>query len=182
MSKKFVSRICGVCRFFNYPFPDLLVCASSGWLGRSALIILSVDLIHHCSLDLSCFVDKPNSAVMDQQRNNCSGYGCVQVVESGSHLSWARKLQVALTTLVVHILSVSILITVLDQSHDCGVIYNPRMFHRWVCWDAVICIEREIKWGENISLRDTNTDSCAVVWIIGVQGRAEVSKQDPVGV
>lgn len=43
------------------------------WMeGRSALIILSVDLIHHCSLDPTCFVDKPNSAMMDQHRSNCS--------------------------------------------------------------------------------------------------------------
>ncbi|MEQ2246497.1 hypothetical protein ILYODFUR_039139 [Ilyodon furcidens] len=41
------------------------------WIeGRSALMNLSADLIVRCSLDLSCFVNKPNHTEMDEDRTD----------------------------------------------------------------------------------------------------------------
>ncbi|MEQ2235057.1 hypothetical protein ILYODFUR_037728 [Ilyodon furcidens] len=41
------------------------------WMeGTSTLMILSADLIVHCSLDLSCFVDETNHTEMDEDRTD----------------------------------------------------------------------------------------------------------------
>ncbi|MED6240533.1 hypothetical protein ATANTOWER_022800 [Ataeniobius toweri] len=70
---KSLNRLCAGCvgsaEILAAPFLTLDLYKS--WLeGRLALMILSADLIVHCSLDLSCFVDEPNHTEMDEDRRD----------------------------------------------------------------------------------------------------------------
>ncbi len=59
---------------------------------------------------------------------------------------------------LLNLLSVSRLVSVLDEADDCSVIRKLQELDRGVFICAVIGVEGEEQWGENISLRGTSAD------------------------
>ncbi len=58
----------------------------------------------------------------------------------------------------VNLLSVSRLVSVLDEADDCSVVRRLQELDRGVFRYAVICVEGEEQWGENTSLRGASAD------------------------
>ncbi len=71
------------------------------------------------------------------------------------------KLQVVKTapdSQLLNLLSVSRLITVLDEADQCGVVCKLQELDRGVFGCAVVGVEGEEQWGENTSLRSSRAD------------------------
>ncbi len=69
------------------------------------------------------------------------------------------KLQVVKTapdSQLLNLLSVSRLITILDEADQCGVICKLQELDRGVFRCAVVRVEREKQWGENTALRSSS--------------------------
>ncbi len=58
----------------------------------------------------------------------------------------------------VNLLSVSRLVTILDEADQCGVICKLQELDRGVFSCAVIGVEGEEQWGENVALRSSSAD------------------------
>ncbi len=70
------------------------------------------------------------------------------------------KLQVVKTapdSQLLNVLSVSRLVTVLDEADQCGVVCKLQELDRWVCGCAVVG-EGEEQWEENTALRSFSAD------------------------
>ncbi len=96
-----------------------------------------------------------------------SGVECREVPPEVYHLHCFErvKLQVVKTapdSQLLNLLSVSRLVTVLDETDDRGVIYKLQEFDRGVFRCAVIGVEREKQWGENAALRSSSADCTGV--------------------
>ncbi len=75
------------------------------------------------------------------------------------------KLQVVKTapdSQLLNLLSVSRLVTVLDEADDCGVICKLQELDRVVSRGAVVGVEGEEQWGENTTLRSSSADGAGV--------------------
>ncbi len=59
---------------------------------------------------------------------------------------------------LLNLLSVSRLVTVLDEADQCGVICKLQELDRGVFRCAVVGVEREEQWGENTALRSCSAD------------------------
>jgi len=59
-------------------------------------------------------------------------------------------------------LSVSRLVSFLNEADDCGVICKLQELDRGVFRGAVICVQGEEQWGENTSLRSSSADGAGV--------------------
>ncbi len=59
---------------------------------------------------------------------------------------------------LLYLLSVSRLVTVLDEADQCGVICKLQELDRGVFSCAVIGVEGEEQWGENTALRSSSAD------------------------
>ncbi len=59
---------------------------------------------------------------------------------------------------LLNLLSVSRLVTVLDEADQCGVICKLQELDRGVFRCAVVGVEREEQWGENTALRSSRAD------------------------
>ncbi len=71
------------------------------------------------------------------------------------------KLQVVKNTpdsQLLNLLSVSRLITVLEEADQCGVVCKLQELDRGVFGCAVVGVEGEEQWGENTSLRSSRAD------------------------
>ncbi len=75
------------------------------------------------------------------------------------------KLQVVKTALdsqLLNLLSVSRLVTVLNEADQCGVVCKLQDLDRGVFRCAVVRVEGEEQWGENAALRSSSADrTCA---------------------
>ncbi len=60
---------------------------------------------------------------------------------------------------LLNLLSVSRLVTVLDETDQCGVVCKLQELDRGVFRCAVIGVEGEEQWGENAALRNSSVDS-----------------------
>ncbi len=77
------------------------------------------------------------------------------------------KLQVVKTapdSQLLNLLSVSRLVTILDEADQCGVVCKPRELDSGVFRYAVIRVEREEQWGENTALRSSSADRTDAGW------------------
>ncbi len=77
------------------------------------------------------------------------------------------QLQVVVTapdSQLLNLLSVSRLVSVLDETDDCGVICKLQEFDRGVFRGAVVGVEGEEQWGENAALRSSSADGAGVGW------------------
>ncbi len=77
------------------------------------------------------------------------------------------KLQVVKTapdSQLLNLLSVSRLVTILDEADQCGVICKLQELDRGVFRCAVVRVEREEQWGENTALRSSSADRMGVGW------------------
>ena len=63
---------------------------------------------------------------------------------------------------LLNLLSVSRLVTVLDEADDCSVVCKLQELDRGVFRGAVVGVEGEEQWGENTSLRGTSVGGAAV--------------------
>ncbi len=71
------------------------------------------------------------------------------------------KLQVVKTapdSQLLNLLSVSRLVTVLDEADQCGVVCKHQELERGVFRCAVVRVEREEQWGENTAPRSSSAD------------------------
>ncbi len=59
---------------------------------------------------------------------------------------------------LLNFLSVSRLVTVLDEADQCGVVCKLQELDRGVFRCAVVRVEREEQWGENAALRSSSAD------------------------
>ncbi len=59
---------------------------------------------------------------------------------------------------ILNLLSVSRLVTVLDEADQCGVVCKLQELDRGVFRFAVIRVESEEQWGENTALRTSSAD------------------------
>ncbi len=59
---------------------------------------------------------------------------------------------------LLNLLSVSRLVTILDEADQCGVICKLQELDRGVFSCAVIGVEGEEQWGENAALRSSSAD------------------------
>ncbi len=59
---------------------------------------------------------------------------------------------------LLNLLSVSRLVTILDEADPCGVFCNLQELDRGVFRCAVVRVEREEQWGENTALRSSSAD------------------------
>ncbi len=59
---------------------------------------------------------------------------------------------------LLNLLSVSRLVTVLDEADQCGVVCKRQKLDRGVFRCAVVHVEREEQWGENTALRSLSTN------------------------
>ncbi len=59
---------------------------------------------------------------------------------------------------LLNLLSVSRLITVLDETDDCGVVRKLKELDRGVFRCAVVGVQGEEQWGENTALRSSSAD------------------------
>ncbi len=72
------------------------------------------------------------------------------------------KLQVVKTAAdsqLLNLLSVSRLVTVLDEADQCGVVCKLQELYRGVSRCAVVGVEGEEQWGENTALRSSSAAS-----------------------
>ncbi len=60
---------------------------------------------------------------------------------------------------LLNLLSVSRLVTVLDETDQCGVVCKLQELDRGVFRCAVVGVEGEEQWGENAALRNSSVDS-----------------------
>ncbi len=77
------------------------------------------------------------------------------------------KLQVVKTapdSQLVNVLSVSRLVTILDEADQCGVVCKLQELDRGVCGCAVVGVEGEEQWGENTALRSFSADCTGAEW------------------
>ncbi len=68
------------------------------------------------------------------------------------------ELQVVGYSQLLNLLSVSRLVSVLDEANDGSVVRKLQELDRGVLWSAVIGVEREEQWGENAALRGASAD------------------------
>ncbi len=71
------------------------------------------------------------------------------------------ELQVVVTapdSQLLNLLSVSRLVSILDEADDCSVVRKLQELERGVIRCAVICVQGEEQWGENTSLRGASAD------------------------
>ncbi len=95
------------------------------------------------------------SAVHDGEWGECR--------EVHDHLHYFERveLQVVKTapdSQLLNLLSVSRLVTVLDEADKCGVVCKLQELDSGVFRCAVVCVQGEEQWGENTSLRGTSAD------------------------
>ncbi len=98
----------------------------------------------------------------------CSGLICANL-QKGSpevhdylHSLERVKLQVVKTALdsqLFNLLSLSRLITVLNEDDECGVVCKLQELDRGVLRCAVVPVEREEQWAENAALRSSSAES-----------------------
>ncbi len=77
------------------------------------------------------------------------------------------KLQVVKTTpdsQLLNLLSVSRLVTVLDDADQCGVVCKLQELDRGVFRCAVVGVQGEEQWGENTALRSSSADGTGAGW------------------
>ncbi len=77
------------------------------------------------------------------------------------------KLQVVKTapdSQLLNLLSVSRLITVLNEADQCGVVCTLQELDRGVFGCAVVGVQREEQWGENTALRSSSADRAGAGW------------------
>ncbi len=60
---------------------------------------------------------------------------------------------------LLNLLSVSRLVTILNEADQCGVVCRLQELDRGVFRCAVVRVEREEQWGENAALRSSSADS-----------------------
>ncbi len=75
------------------------------------------------------------------------------------------KLQVVKTapdSQLLNLLSVSRLVTILDEADECGVICKLQELDRGVFRGAVVGVQGEEQWGENTALRNTSVGGASV--------------------
>ncbi len=70
----------------------------------------------------------------------------------------SRFVKTAPDSQLLNLLSVSRLVTILDEADQCGVICKLQELDRRVFSCAVIGVEGEEQWGENIALRSSSAD------------------------
>ncbi len=89
------------------------------------------------------------------------GGGGSPEVHDHLHCFECVQLQVVKTALdsqLLNLLSVSRLVTILDDDDQCGVICKLQELDRGVFRCAVIRVQREEQWGENTALRSSSAD------------------------
>ncbi len=59
---------------------------------------------------------------------------------------------------LLHLLSVSRLVAVLNEADQCGVVCKLQELDRGFFRCAVICVQGEEQWGENTALRSSSAD------------------------
>ncbi len=80
---------------------------------------------------------------------------------SGGRAGGHVKLQVVKTapdSQLLNLLSVSRLVTVLNEADQCGVICKLKELDRGVFSCAVVCVQAEEQWGDNTALRSSSAD------------------------
>ncbi len=70
----------------------------------------------------------------------------------------SRVVKTAPDNLLLNLLSVSRLVTVLDEADQCGVVCKLQELDGGVFRCAVLHVEREEQWGENTALRSSSAD------------------------
>ncbi len=70
----------------------------------------------------------------------------------------SRLLRLHQTSQLLNLLSVSRLVTILNEADQCGVICKLQELDRWVSRCAVIGVQGEEQWGENTALRSSSAD------------------------
>ncbi len=63
---------------------------------------------------------------------------------------------------LLNLLSVSRLVTILDEADQCGVVCKLQELDRGVFRCAVVGVEGEEQWGENAALRSSSADGVGV--------------------
>ncbi len=106
-----------------------------------------------------------HSAVHDGEWGECRGVS----PEVHNHLhSFERvKLQFVKTapdSQLLNLLSVSRLVTILDESDQCGVVCKLQELDRGVFGCAVVGVQGEEQWGENTALRSSSADRTGPRW------------------
>ncbi len=74
----------------------------------------------------------------------------------------SRVVKTAPDSQLLNLLSVSRLVTVLNQGDQCGVVCKLQELDGGVFRCAVVHVEREEQWGENTALRSTSADRMGV--------------------
>ncbi len=88
------------------------------------------------------------------------------------------KLQVVKTapdSQLLNLLSVSRLVTVLDEADQCGVVCRLQELDRGVSRCAVVGVQGEEQWGENTALRSSSADRACAAWGRSVWCRLQTS-------
>ncbi len=70
----------------------------------------------------------------------------------------SRLVKTAPDSQLLNLLSVSRLVTALDEGNKCGVVCKLQELDRWVSRCAVIDVQGEEQWGENTALRSSSAD------------------------
>ncbi len=92
------------------------------------------------------------------------GGGCSPEVHDHLHSFERVKLQVVKTapdSQLLNLLSVSRLVTVLNEADQCGVVCKLQELDRGVFRCAVVRVEGEEQWGENTALRSSSAESAS---------------------
>ncbi len=128
-------------------------------------VIVPLQVLRNCGAQESEWLHCSHSAVHDGEWGEIRGVS----PEVHNHLhSFERvKLQVVKTapdSQLLNLLSVSRLVTLLDEADQCGVVCKLQELDRVVFRCAVIRVEREEQWGENTALRSSSADRTGAGW------------------
>ncbi|KAK3562697.1 hypothetical protein QTP86_005316 [Hemibagrus guttatus] len=119
-----------------------------------------VDDPTHPSHTLFTLLPSGKSAFHDGEWGECKGVP--PEIHYNLHCFERAELQVVKTTpdsQLLNLLSVSRLITILDEADNCSVIHKLQELDRWISRGAVIGVNREEQWGEDATSKDVGNRS-----------------------
>ncbi len=116
---------------------------------------------------LHCSHSAVHDGVWGESEGGGGGGGCSPEVHDHLHSFERVKLQVVKTapdSQLLNLLSVSRLVTVLNEADQCGVVCKLQELDRGVFGCAVVRVEGEEQWGENTALRSSSAESASAGW------------------